>query len=778
MAYFNTSAAGAVLALAVACLSLFGCDNNSPQQFAADGSKGKISQANEEDNSSDALNRNANGLPGSSSGDTGSPVETGSSREPGSAAPLEAAQGTQDLVVLAEVAGVSGAEGADILKDGTEAYTSQKERLETAAKIETLEREYPASRIDEQTVTLDLMRSVSETTIALRRNGLATSANFTQIDRPILMDSLTQGRTGSAVEETFTQNDKMGLLDLLVVVDNSGSMAEEQENLSTKLQPLLSYVANSDWQIGVTTTDPNAGCLRDLIKKSDPTLDERFKKAVSPGTSGNGNEQGIRQAVEGLKASCLTQGWVRQQSTLAVLIVSDEDNCSDGQGCKGQAWETEAYLTDYLRTIRRLGENARIYGLFWHPEKACSTAANKGVQYLNAVLDSKGTWGSICDADYTQTLQAVSKDIAAILEKQFVLKAQPDPSNTRVYVNDIEELTGWKIVGSVLEFSVPPAAGAKIRVSYVTGSKPIFQDIILSQPAAADGMAVKINGMDLPNGEFSFDKSMNKVSFLKKPAENAQIVVHFRKDVSLITRFSLGAAQSDSIKVTVNGAPMTTGFTYDGNSKELVFAAPPQDGAKIAADFLTFGEPILAYDFPAKEQADLKAVDAETGISLGFTYDGKQIRFQAADYADGRKVNVIAKSYVTADLEVRLNHSPIPQSIVLLVGGAECKIPELQVSSENELAMGGCDYVGTSEQGVLKYRYVAERFQEFSLPDEGFNVPHDVQVWSVWIDGELTTDYTIDNHKIRLGVLPLSGQTVKVSVALLKRPSVIASLRP
>lgn len=134
-------------------------------------------------------------------------------------------------------------------------------------------------------------------------------------------------------EENFSQGITNTKLDIMVVIDNSSSMAEEQENLSTKLNPLLEEVADSDWQIAVVTTDPTDTCLRTLIKKGDANYYSKFRRAVTAGTGGTHIERGLLQAVRGLKG-CSSGSWIRDDSALAILIVSDEDNCSvNGSKC-------------------------------------------------------------------------------------------------------------------------------------------------------------------------------------------------------------------------------------------------------------------------------------------------------------------------------------------------------------------------------------------------------------------------------------------------------------
>lgn len=58
-------------------------------------------------------------------------------------------------------------------------------------------------------------------------------------------------------QEDFFQQDRVNTVDLLLVVDNSCSMIEEQRKLATNFDSFLTYFteADVDWQLGVVTTD-------------------------------------------------------------------------------------------------------------------------------------------------------------------------------------------------------------------------------------------------------------------------------------------------------------------------------------------------------------------------------------------------------------------------------------------------------------------------------------------------------------------------------------------
>ena len=204
-------------------------------------------------------------------------------------------------------------------------------------------------------------------------------------------------------------------------------MAEEQANLANKLAPLLADVRDADWQVGVVTTDPSESCLRGLIRRGDPDAEAKFAAAVNAGTNGSPNERGILQAVRSVRGDCSGQTWLRPDSAVAVLVVTDEDNCSyRGEECPDKPYATSKYLVDYLASIRHVGRSARVHGLIWHPSQSraqCPTGfvdgsgrEHKGYVWAEAIAQTAGVWGSICDADYSRTLRRISRDMRAMLE--------------------------------------------------------------------------------------------------------------------------------------------------------------------------------------------------------------------------------------------------------------------------------------------------------------------------------------------------------------------------
>jgi hypothetical protein len=177
--------------------------------------------------------------------------------------------------------------------------------------------------------------------------------------------------------------------DILVVVDDSGSMAEEQQNLRQNLAAFVSALAASpvpnDFQIGVTTTDildfngvtaaypswlapysgyawavpyprgalvaVDPGALADpglvgkilydptdgfhgnrILATGSPTLVPDFEANVLLGILGASKEQplhAVELALTDRVADGTNGGFLRSGSRLGIIVLTDEDDCSE-----------------------------------------------------------------------------------------------------------------------------------------------------------------------------------------------------------------------------------------------------------------------------------------------------------------------------------------------------------------------------------------------------------------------------------------------------------------
>jgi cell division protein ZapA (FtsZ GTPase activity inhibitor) len=165
-------------------------------------------------------------------------------------------------------------------------------------------------------------------------------------------------------------------LDILFVIDNSGSMKEEQEAVARELTAFVDQIKQAggvrqDFHIGVITTSvyqhstqsgvdwwltyPNGGRLRPvpefledggvryetgnerILVGDDPEVVAKFAKLVQQGTYGSGQEtpfEAIRLALMSQLATTPldaggNEGFLRDGARLLVTVLTDEDDCSE-----------------------------------------------------------------------------------------------------------------------------------------------------------------------------------------------------------------------------------------------------------------------------------------------------------------------------------------------------------------------------------------------------------------------------------------------------------------
>lgn len=595
-------------------------------------------------------------------------------------------------------------------------------------KTLTIQKEFKSSQIESAQITVDVEKHEIQQVLSFSRLTSRVSENLRQENRPILNQRMVQGHRGQDRLETFKQN-ATGLLDLLIVIDNSGSMKEEQENLASKMGALLQFISDSNWQIAVVTTDPDDPCPRKLIRKGDATATEDFYQAINAGLEGIGKEQGIRQAVTGLK--CTNNTWVREKSTLAVLIVSDEDNCSNGHGCLGEEWSNPSYLLNYLQSIRNLGVDTRIYGIIEAPESPCENSFNPAPVYKQLIDATNGTWGSICAPDYTPTLQAISKDVAALLKHEFLLDQTPDPDTLIIKVDGQILAQNWTLVGQTVTFSNIPPKGALIEAQYSHGATQLFTSVPLNEVPAEDTLVIKLNGSILENNGYSTEGKT--VYFKQQPLDNAEIELIYRKNTPLNRTFAITEPHHDKgIKVYI--ADKAAKFDY--HEGIVTFKVPPPDGVMVTIFYNVDGEKILSYPFtpPYDDYSQIMVVDLAELQPVPVSIESNRLVFKEADFQMGKKM-LIQYPKKTEPQHVHLPHAPISGSLKIRVDDQPCA--DEQVEQTNNTLVISCIETHTAKIEIT-YDYLVKKIRSFAVPETKKAIK---STWQVKINQMPTQDY-------------------------------------
>jgi hypothetical protein len=301
-------------------------------------------------------------------------------------------------------------------------------------------------------------------------------------------------------------------VDILFVVDNSFSMEEEQAALAAGFPEFIGEMenTNTDFHLGLISTsfeydDPNRGLLigdeaKPYLTNNDDYVNE-FLARVKLGTTGSDKEKGLEAAEfalsPALQQSGRNAGFLRTEAQLLIVMVSDEEDCSDNFALEGQPAEScysqmddltpvEHFVDAFqnLKTNPDYFQFASIVGL----DNSCP-AAFPGNRYLQVSGYTNGVVGSICSAEWSSIMYRVGLNASSTKVSFTLTNAAVDDETFQVFVDldgtasepadeeaddtEVErsETNGWTYDNSVPAIvfhgdAIPPR-GATISAKYV-----------------------------------------------------------------------------------------------------------------------------------------------------------------------------------------------------------------------------------------------------------------------------------------------------------------------
>ncbi|MBS2032985.1 MAG: choice-of-anchor D domain-containing protein [Deltaproteobacteria bacterium] len=195
---------------------------------------------------------------------------------------------------------------------------------------------------------------------AVQQDAVSVEVQTQELATPYVVTLEGRGDTTAIQTDTYRQ-DAQPKVDVLLVVDDSGSMETKQQALATNFQSFIQFAVNQqvDYHIAVTTTstgadpsvtcgttngDPNNGSIAvcgtfapddssrpRVLTNTTPNLEQIFAQNVAVGTWGSGTEMGFEGAYEALSPPNITganANFLRDDANLAIVAVSDASDQS------------------------------------------------------------------------------------------------------------------------------------------------------------------------------------------------------------------------------------------------------------------------------------------------------------------------------------------------------------------------------------------------------------------------------------------------------------------
>ncbi|MGZ3693991.1 MAG: hypothetical protein ACXWQO_07305 [Bdellovibrionota bacterium] len=319
-----------------------------------------------------------------------------------------------------------------------------------------------------------------------------------------------------AGQNTFQGSTANNKVDILWVIDNSGSMYTKQQKLGLGFSSFASVFTtkNFDFHMAVATSDirnapvGQAGLFQSLpypyqhptdplrslpanyvgangpsftiLDNTTPNLVNHFTANAQVGDLGNANAtilDGINLTLSSSLLSGANANFIRSDAHLAVIVVSDADD--------NDSTATVNDVSTYLQTLKpdRFDVITRTYKKNFTVSAVvvsdptdinCTMPFEDGIKFKAIAAATSGSVANICDANFAAGLTTISQKIAEAIT-EIPLGRVPDTSTLSITFNGIsvanDATNGWTYVSSgnkiVFHGNAIPTDNTSIAINYI-----------------------------------------------------------------------------------------------------------------------------------------------------------------------------------------------------------------------------------------------------------------------------------------------------------------------
>ncbi|MGK5092760.1 hypothetical protein WDW89_12195 [Deltaproteobacteria bacterium TL4] len=262
--------------------------------------------------------------------------------------------------------------------------------------------------------------------VALTTDELYESLQGTMNATANVFNIVAPGSYLKAGADEYTAREPVTNADFLVVIDHSGSMFEEQESIAKNAAAFFDKLesAGFTFNLGVITTGPQQDKDGNIIQGTQlrgegfTNSKASFQNAIKAGTTGSPSESGIFHAEQALKetgldekgkldpnidkGSVVTAGYPRAGAQLSVLLISDEPD-------QYTSYSDESRPFNFSNNVFT-EKGYIVHAIVADPDSGCSGdggSAGGTPDYKTLTRNTGGTFGNICQSDYSATLDMI-----------------------------------------------------------------------------------------------------------------------------------------------------------------------------------------------------------------------------------------------------------------------------------------------------------------------------------------------------------------------------------
>jgi hypothetical protein len=278
---------------------------------------------------------------------------------------------------------------------------------------------------------------------------------ITVTETVIVGDTAIPEPIGEVWIDSFEQPDSTDGVDILIVIDTSCSMSDNETQLLAGVEAFMDNLPEADWRLNMISTSPDKVLTEQqfpLVTGDDIIDAQEMYDNMSRGT----REEGFQSVQDYILSNPYASTWLRWDAALLIVFVSDEEEQSD---------MSVDDFTDWLNGYRSSVFMSSIINL--DPKKSlCNVASyNTGYRYEEATLMYSGVVMDICSKDWTDGVRDASDSIDPISE--WGLTYVPIKESVVVFVDGVPFVDwGYDTVENKVYFTVLPDGGSLVEIGY------------------------------------------------------------------------------------------------------------------------------------------------------------------------------------------------------------------------------------------------------------------------------------------------------------------------
>jgi len=290
----------------------------------------------------------------------------------------------------------------------------------------------------------------------------------TSVEVPVYIGTEVPVESGEVWVDSFTQPTSVNGVDILWVIDTSGSMSDDRDELLAGIAAMIAVLPESGWRLSMMSNDPGSASIESqfpLVPGDDIQDAEDMYDQMGTGHQ----EEGFDATYEYIINNSYASTWMRSDAALLTVFVSDEDDQSNDY------FPTVSSFTSWYNGLRSSVFLASIIHLDPSESSCNGSTLHTGERYEEATNHFNGIVVDICSEDWSPGMTDASSQIEPF--ESWPLTYQPIQNTIRVFI-DSQVNWDWTYdvnTNSVL-FTTIPSGSSLVEVGYIIDQTTISTD--------------------------------------------------------------------------------------------------------------------------------------------------------------------------------------------------------------------------------------------------------------------------------------------------------------